>query len=208
MFFKFKESYPSIRVFENPILESMTHVHPLTPLFVWTPVIGFFLYDSMINKAMTLSELALWAVIALIVWTITEYVLHRFLFHFPAKSRTGQYMVYLFHGLHHEDPNDHTRLVFPPVPAFFIFCLLYLFFALFVSAQFINAFMAFFMVGYLAYDYIHYATHHFPMAGVVGRVLKKHHLQHHFKKEHARYGVSSPLWDIILQTMSGPKKNE
>lgn len=205
---KSKETYPSVRVFQNPVLESLTHVHPLTPLLVWTPVISYLIYDSLTAKQMSGQQLALWALIAFVVWSLTEYVLHRYLFHFPAKSKTGKYLVYLFHGLHHEDPNDPTRLVFPPVPAFFIFCLLYLFFALFVPAQFLHAFMAFFMIGYLAYDYIHYATHHFPMTSTVGRYLKKHHLQHHFKKEHARYGVSSPLWDLLFFSMTGPKKDD
>ena len=55
-----------------------------------------------------------------------------------------------------------------------------------------------FLIDYLIYDYIHYATHHFPMKNRVGRFLKKWHLQHHHTKEPIQYGVSNPLWDYVL----------
>lgn len=200
-----KQPYPSLRIFKNPVLESLTHVHPLVPLFVWTPIISGLIYYSVAEQGLGLVDLGLWAVVAFVVWTLTEYVLHRFLFHFPAKSRAGKYLVFLFHGLHHDDPNDPTRLVFPPVPAFFIFLLLYAFYSVFIPESAINAFMAFFMVGYLCYDYIHYATHHFPMKGKWARKIKKHHLQHHFQHKPAKYGVSSPLWDHVFQTVNASK---
>ena len=59
-------------------------------------------------------------------WTISEYCLHRFLFHFPARSRLGKWLVFLFHGNHHEDPKDKTRLVMPPAGAIPIMAVLYL----------------------------------------------------------------------------------
>lgn len=206
MFGQKKQAYPSLRIFKNPILESLTHVHPIVPLLVWSPVITGLLYYSVIRQALGPFDLLFWAFVAFVVWTLTEYLLHRFLFHFPAKSKTGKYLVFLFHGLHHDDPNDPTRLVFPPVPAFFIFLVLYAFFSLFVPESGIHAFMAFFMVGYLCYDYIHYATHHFPMKGKWARKIKKHHLQHHFQHKPAKYGVSSPLWDYIFSSVEASQK--
>lgn len=199
-----RETYPSIRVFENPILEALTHVHPLVPLLLWGPVaIGLMVYSLWIQE-LTLSSFLLTGFLALLFWTFLEYTLHRFIFHFNAKSEWGQYLVFLFHGLHHDDPNDPTRLVFPPFPAIIIVALLYSMFWLVIPFEYLQAFTGFFLVGYLCYDYIHYATHHFPMTSKVGRYLKKYHLQHHFKKEHARYGVSSPLWDYVFKT--APKK--
>ena len=58
-----------------------------------------------------------------------------------------------------------------------------------------------FLIGYLAYDMIHYATHHFPMKREPFKFLRRYHMQHHFKTPDQRYGVSSPLWDAVFGTM-------
>lgn len=191
-------SYPSIRIFKNSILEWCTHVHPVVPILLWGPVSLYWLYSGAFGQGLELGEVFLWAFLGLISWTLMEYLLHRFVFHFPAKSKVTKYLVFLFHGLHHDDPNDPTRLVFPPVPAIAIVFGLYHFFALIIPDSSHHIFMGTFMIGYLCYDYIHYATHHFKMTSKVGRVLKKNHLQHHNLHEPVKFGVSSPLWDYVF----------
>jgi sterol desaturase/sphingolipid hydroxylase (fatty acid hydroxylase superfamily) len=58
-----------------------------------------------------------------------------------------------------------------------------------------------FLLGYLAYDLIHYVTHHFPMRkGRILRFLKRHHMLHHYKTPDQRFGVSSPFWDWVYGT--------
>jgi len=141
----------------------------------------------------------------MILWTLAEYVLHRFVFHWNAKSRAGKYFVFLFHGLHHDDPQDPTRLVMPPVPAILIVSLLWMLFSAIFPYKYIDVIMAYFLIGYLCYDYIHYATHHFPMTSPIGKYLRKYHLQHHYSGEKSKYGVSSPVWDYIFGTVTGPK---
>ena len=195
-----------IRIFKNPFLESLTHVHPIIPLLLWSPFILFLFYRSLKVYELAWSQFLLIAPIALLVWTFSEYILHRFVFHFPAKSKAAKYFVFLFHGLHHDDPNDGTRLVMPPVPAALFIFLLYQFYALLVPANYLPAFMGWFLIGYLIYDYIHYATHHFPMKSKAARYLKAYHLKHHYSGEASRYGVSSPLWDYLFGTVTGPKK--
>jgi sterol desaturase/sphingolipid hydroxylase (fatty acid hydroxylase superfamily) len=32
------------------------------------------------------------------------------------------------------------------------------------------------------------------------KVIRQHHMAHHFKTPEMRFGVSSPLWDIIFRT--------
>jgi sterol desaturase/sphingolipid hydroxylase (fatty acid hydroxylase superfamily) len=200
------KKYESIRLFKNPILEACSHVHPIVPLIMWAPAAIYLGYAGILNNNLSLLQTLSWYAIGLFVWTFTEYILHRVVFHFPGKSKLSKQFVYLFHGLHHDDPDDPTRLVMPPVPAILIMALLYFLFGLIVPANFLEVFMSSFIIGYLCYDYIHYATHHFPMKSTVGRYLKKFHLQHHFRHEKAKYGVSSPLWDLILGTMEGPKE--
>lgn len=202
-----KHTSESIRIFKNPILESFTHVHPIVPLILWVPVILFLFYRGAALKAVSAVEFALLLLAGLLLWTITEYVLHRFVFHWKAKSRAGKYFVFLFHGLHHDDPQDPTRLVMPPVPAILIVSFLWMIFGAVFPAKYIDVLMAYFLIGYLCYDYIHYATHHFAMTSTLGRYLRKYHLQHHYAGEQSKYGVSSPLWDYIFQTVTGPKED-
>jgi sterol desaturase/sphingolipid hydroxylase (fatty acid hydroxylase superfamily) len=200
------KKYDSIRIFKNPILEWCTHVHPILPLLMWAPVVLFLGYRGAVLYNYSFMEWIGVSVIGLLVWTWTEYALHRWVFHWDSDTKIGQKFVFLFHGLHHDDPDDPTRLVMPPVPAILIMTLLYFAFSLVIPSRHIEGFMAFFIIGYLCYDYIHYATHHFPMTSKVGRYLRKFHLQHHNSKEEAKYGVSNPLWDYILGSVSGPSK--
>lgn len=188
----------SSRLFKNDLLEAATHVHPITPLVLWGPVVAYLVYWSLARLGA--GETALWAVLGLLVWTLSEYSLHRIVFHYEAKGRFGKYMVYLFHGIHHDEPSDATRLVMPPVPAIAIASLFYFLFATVVGPVRAKPLFAFFIVGYLCYDYIHYATHHFKCQGPVLKFLKRHHMLHHHLMSEGNFGVSSPLWDLILGT--------
>lgn len=202
-----KQNGESIRLFENDFLESLSHVHPIMPLVVWSPIILFLFYRAATVDSLSAMYFVIFFFIGLLVWTLTEYLLHRYVFHFNAKSKLGKRFVFMFHGLHHDDPQDPTRLVMPPVPAILIVSVLWQIFALIVPGQFMNVFMANFLIGYLCYDYIHYATHHFPMTSPIGKYLRKYHLQHHYSGEASKYGVSNPLWDYIFKTVTGPKEH-
>lgn len=195
----------SIRLFKNPILESFTHVHPIIPLVMWGPVIIYFFYQAYAVKEMSIIAMLIASMLGLFLWTFTEYTLHRFVFHYEATSTFGKRIVYLFHGIHHDTPQDKTRLVMPPVPGILIFLILRTLFALVIPDKFIACIMAAFLIGYLCYDYIHYGTHHFAMTSKLGKFWRKYHLQHHYCGMKCKYGVSSPLWDYVFKTVTGPK---
>ena len=195
-----KRAEPSVRLFQNDLLEALTHVHPIVPLLFWGPVAAFLLWRSVAVQELPASGLAAIGVLALVVWTLTEYCLHRFVFHFPAQGRVGKYLVFMFHGVHHAAPRDKTRLVMPPAGGIILLIVLYQVFRLAVPAPWLEPFLAFFIIGYLAYDYIHYATHHFAMRSPLLHFLKVYHLQHHYGAKGVRFGVSSPLWDRVFGT--------
>jgi len=195
-----EKPHQSIRLFENDFLERLSHVHPITPLLFWGPIAAWLIWRSVAVHEISGVALLGLAVAGVFTWTLAEYCLHRFLFHYPATSKLGKWLVFLFHGNHHHDPKDKTRLVMPPAGAVPIMAALYLLFGLVIPQPWIEPFCAFFILGYLVYDYIHYATHHFPMRNPVAKYLKLYHLKHHFSGEGGRYGVSSPLWDKILGT--------
>ena len=48
------------------------------------------------------------------VWTLTEYWLHRVVFHFEPERGIGARLHWMIHGVHHDHPNDPMRLVMPP----------------------------------------------------------------------------------------------
>lgn len=199
-----------IRLFKSDFLEFFSHISPVVVVALWLPISLFFLIRSIViaPKGGFPLYIPLGFLLGLVLWTLGEYVLHRFLFHFPAKSERTQRFIFLFHGVHHAQPQCKTRLVMPPVvaiPLAAIFLgLFYLIFALiFRAPQWIGPVFSAFLIGYLIYDLTHYATHHFPMRKGYFKFIKRYHMQHHYKTPDARYGVSSPLWDYVFHTKPG-----
>ncbi len=189
-----------IRLFENNFLEAMTHVHPAVPLCLWGPVALVLIVRGAWIHGYGAVDLGLMVLAAAFAWTFAEYAIHRFVFHFPARSRVGKYLVHLFHGVHHDAPNDRTRLLMPPAGAILIFGCIFGFFRMLLPHPWVEPFCGFFIIGYLCYDYTHYAVHFWPMKGRIGRSIKRNHLLHHFQEYQARFGVSSPLWDWVFGT--------
>ena len=87
----------SIRIFKNPILEAMTHVHPIIPLILWAPIAFYASYLSLTINGLSFIEFLLWGSLGLFVWTLTEYTLHRYMFHWNPSHAWGKRFVYLFH---------------------------------------------------------------------------------------------------------------
>ena len=133
------------------------------------------------------------------MWTLLEYVVHRYVFHYEPKTRAGKMVHFIVHGVHHDYPNDATRLVLPPIVSLPMAVLFYFLFT-FTFRSYAPPISACFALGYVCYDSIHYATHHFSMNNRVGRWLKQYHLRHHYKEDEAGFGVSSPLWDYVFKT--------
>ena len=193
--------YKSVRIFKSDQLEKLTHVHPITPLVMWTPIVGYCVYRAVTLYDWTAFELAGLALIALLTWTFMEYTLHRFVFHFAPEGKIQERLQFLIHGIHHLDPADPTRLVMPPFPGAVLGGVFFLSFRALMGPAWGEPFFAFFIVGYLAYDYTHYAIHHFTPRTTFGKTVKNHHMQHHFVDHDSRWGVSSPLWDKVFGTM-------
>jgi sterol desaturase/sphingolipid hydroxylase (fatty acid hydroxylase superfamily) len=196
-----------IRLFKSNFLEFFSHISPITVVVIWLPVALFFFIRAIVQAPPFIS----WAFIPLgfllgfFLWTISEYLLHRFLFHMPVKGEKAQRIVFLFHGVHHAQPQMKTRLVMPPVVsiplAAIFFGLFYLLFTLlFQAPHWVGPVFSGFIIGYLVYDLTHYATHHFPMRNGYLKFIKRYHMQHHYKTPDRRFGVSSPLWDKVFNT--------
>jgi sterol desaturase/sphingolipid hydroxylase (fatty acid hydroxylase superfamily) len=197
----------SVRLFESDFLEFFSHISPVTVTVIWLPVALFFLIWAIIHPdpASSAIYIPLCFLFGLFFWTFAEYNLHRFLFHFEAKSERGQKIFYLFHGVHHAYPQDKTRLVMPPAVSIPLAIVAYGLFYLVIAVVLKVPYWVFptfsgFILGYLTYDLIHYATHHFPMRNGYFKFIKRYHMQHHYKTPQQRFGVSSPLWDYVYKT--------
>ena len=188
----------SVRMFKSSFLELFSKVHWSVPLFLFIPAISYLLYLAVTSQSIGLLQVGAWFLGGIAVWTATEYVLHRWLFHYEPPGKLGKRMHFIFHGVHHDYPNDSWRLVMPPAVSIPLASLFYFLFRNVVVHDGFFSFFAGFLAGYLFYDMLHYAIHHAPMKGKIWMALKTHHLKHHFKDPDAGYGVSSPLWDVIV----------
>lgn len=194
-----KSKHPqSIRIFQSPWLEMLTHVHPLTPLLLWMPVVVVLLWKSFGVGRVASFQHATLGLSGLLCWSLLEYILHRFLFHFRAHSPIEKRIQFIIHGLHHADPSDATRLVMPPTVSIVLALLFYGIFRWLLGEILVRPFFAAFLVGYLAYDYIHFSVHHFTPHTRFGMSLKRNHMRHHFDPKGSRWGVSSPFWDHVF----------
>lgn len=188
----------SARLFQSDFLEIFTHVHPTIPLMVYVPVIAYFMYQGW--GVLTGAEIVVAFLGGVLVWTLTEYLLHRFVFHYEPTTNWGKQLHFLMHGVHHDYPNDSLRLVMPPVVSLPLALLFYAVFMVLLGDMLIWSFFPGFLLGYLWYDMLHYATHHFAMKNQVALWVKQHHMRHHYQTDDFNYGVSSPLWDFVFGT--------
>ena len=207
---KIDHSDEPVRLFRSNFLEFFTHISPVVVLIIWVPAVVFFVWRSADQVALPAGaswlQIPVAVLLGVFIWTLTEYVVHRFVFHYHARTPGLQKIFFMFHGVHHHQPQCKTRLVMPPAVSIPMAVLFYGIFYLAVgqllgAPSWVPALFAGFILGYLVYDMIHYATHHFPMRSGYLRYLKRYHMQHHFKTPERRFGVSSPLWDKVFGTM-------
>ncbi len=196
-----------IRLFQSDFLEFFTHISPVTVLVMWVPVAIFLLAYSVWSASGPgfAWHIPLGVIVGLVLWTLAEYTLHRFLFHYRPRTPRQERIFFLFHGVHHAQPQDKTRLVMPLPVSIPMAVLFYGLFTLVMAVllrapQWVNPLMAGFITGYLIYDMTHYATHHLPMRSGLAKFLKRHHMMHHYKDPDTRFGVSSPIWDWVFGT--------
>lgn len=190
----------SPQIFRHKIPDYLSRVHFSIPLFIYLPIIGYFLYRAIALYDLPGLTVAGLFMVAILAWTLTEYVVHRFVFHYHPKSKLGQQIHFLTHGVHHDYPNDSLRLVMPPGASLPLAVGFYALFYFTMGPVYAAPFFAGFVFGYLAYDMIHYATHHVKTKNKLFKRIQKSHMTHHYKEPDAGYSVSVLFWDNIFGT--------
>jgi sterol desaturase/sphingolipid hydroxylase (fatty acid hydroxylase superfamily) len=185
-------------LFASPTLDRLTRVHPAVPILLYGPVVVILTVSAAAAGAgLTLVPLV---VGGYLLWTLTEYWLHRIVFHFEPDSGVGLRLHYLIHGVHHDHPSDPGRLVMPPsasVPLAIVFCLA--FYGIFGDPTW-RGVAGGFIGGYVIYDTLHYMLHHHVPRSRLGRSLRERHMRHHFQDDTRGFGVSAPYWDAVFGT--------
>jgi sterol desaturase/sphingolipid hydroxylase (fatty acid hydroxylase superfamily) len=118
-------------------------------------------------------------VAGVVVWTLLEYLVHRFVLHDLLPAR---------HRIHHANPNEPVLTVFWQI--WTCFALVYL------IAD--GPFLAGALVAYGWYLFVHHCAHHRP-SNLPLSLIKHHETHHRFASRN--YGVSTTLWDRVFRTL-------
>jgi dihydroceramide fatty acyl 2-hydroxylase len=146
-----------------------------------------------------------WSALGLLVWTLFEHALHRFVFHAPLRSEAARAVLLIVHGHHHVWPRDRGRLTATPWQAGLTWLLAYGGFRAVLAPGDALAATAGLGLGYVAYEAMHFVAHHGRPRARWLRAIRAHHLRHHHEDPTSRWGISSPLWDVILGTRPRPR---
>jgi dihydroceramide fatty acyl 2-hydroxylase len=171
-----------------------------TPLYFYASVLPCLAFVA------TGQGLSSWSVILLLgsgflSWGLIEYGLHRFIFHYDARSRVGRRLLYQAHLAHHENPKASTGnfaslcLTAPIAAAYWLVA--WVATGSWPAASYLFIGMA---VGYLYYQWLHFQCHHGTSRLRLLRYLRNYHLLHHYKTPGLRFGVTSPLFDLVFGT--------
>jgi dihydroceramide fatty acyl 2-hydroxylase len=188
----------SPRMFESDFLDRFSRVHPAVPPILFVPVITILLVEGFIHGAGWTT--ALWVAGGYLFWTLTEYWLHRIVFHFEPERGIGARVHWIIHGVHHDHPNDPMRLVMPPSVSVPLAALFVFGFSVVLGTPGFLPFGAGFLGGYLFYDMLHYHMHHHRPRTALGKRMRELHMRHHFQDHERGYGVSAPFWDRVFGT--------
>ncbi|MCF6401646.1 sterol desaturase family protein [Chitinophaga filiformis] len=187
------------RLFESRYLEMLTKTHPLVIWAMYVPIISYMLYYSNTTLEFSIARVATVFLGAMFFWTLFEYIMHRYLFHFSSENPKVRRIIYVMHGNHHEYPRDKQRLFMPPVPSLILASVIFGAQYLFLK-EYTFMFFPGFILGYLIYGSMHYAIHAWnPPAKFLKPLWRNHHL-HHYKGDEKGFGVSSSMWDHIFGT--------
>mmetsp|Transcript_31740 Transcript_31740/g.36662 ORF Transcript_31740/g.36662 Transcript_31740/m.36662 type:complete len:381 (+) Transcript_31740:38-1180(+) len=137
-------------------------------------------------------------------WTLSEYVLHRYLFHLNEVllfNKWIRWFHFMIHGIHHLIPMDPDRLVFPPPLGYVISISIFAAHNCVFGGNLARILYAGTMFAYVMYDYQHWWLHHGKGGIEYFRDLKRYHNLHHFFDADQGYGITSKLWDFLFGTM-------
>ncbi len=125
-------------------------------------------------------------------WSFVEYGIHGLL------SHRFDTFVSPLHWMHHREP----RAVFTaPLAWIPVTSLAYGFLAFAIGPVAGLALILGLLLGFARYEYFHWRIHFREPRTARERMLRSHHLAHHFRDPNAYCGVTTRIWDRVFRTL-------
>lgn len=164
---------------------------------VFTPVIVSCLYVA--RSKLSFMAIALLFILGLLIWTLAEYLLHRFVLHgWPYFAK--------YHQAHHDDPR--AMIASPTLFSLGVFASI----ALLPATLLLGLWPALpcfagFLLGYVAFAAVHEIVHHSDSQHLLVRHFKLFHARHHHATEARNFGVLTSFWDKVFGTYEMPRRS-
>lgn len=182
---------------QNPEISGFIQTNPRHFYTVYLIMTSFFVYTAL--TAMPWHLMLGFFFIGFMLWSLAEYFLHRYIFHWQSNHFIARNLAYFMHGIHHVYPREVRVAITPLLITLPLAVMFYSLFVILFNNK-ASAVFAGFLSGYVLYTLIHNATHHFAMNLPLLRQLKKNHMHHHYFNHDGNFGVSTPLWDYVFRT--------
>jgi len=197
----------SPRMFDSNFVDFFSRTPWWSVPVIWGPIVlGFFGY-GIVTEGVVWYAAIIQALIGVVVWSLSEYWLHRTVFHWEPDNAFGRRFHFIIHGCHHTWIDDPFRLVMPPAAGAMIATVFWFAFkgtaaalAPWIDPTWVAPFMAGFLAGYINYDLTHYATHHVKLKNKRLIKIRAHHMNHHFNDPDKRFGFTTFIWDRVFGT--------
>ncbi|XP_019711179.1 dihydroceramide fatty acyl 2-hydroxylase FAH1 isoform X2 [Elaeis guineensis] len=192
------------RFFANDFLEMFTRTKWWVIPVVWIPVVCWLMSMS-ICMGHTVPQVAQMVVGGILLWTLIEYTLHRFLFHMKLQA-TGQipYIIFFMDAIISTRWMDYALFSHQLQQLFLVWAPIWSLIRLLTTPTTAPAIFGGGLLGYVMYDCTHYYLHHGQPSKDTARNMKKYHLNHHYRIQNKGFGITSSLWDVVFGTLPPP----
>lgn len=182
------------------VVMKVATIKQFTPLTL-SAVVALCLGLLVASEELSVLSILLLLIVGFLSWSPIEYVLHRFIFHYNSRSSLGRKLLYHAHISHHDNPEAISRhitslLLSAPVASIY-WLIVFLGTGSRATASYLFIGMA---AGYFGYQWVHFQCHHGKSRLRFLRYLRRYHLLHHYQTQDLRFGVTSPLIDLIFGT--------
>ncbi len=195
----------NIELFKHPFLNKLTRTNSYFVISVYVIISLSVFTFGVFEHGKSLLNMAASFLGGLLLFSLAEYVFHRYLYHSGENYLDNKNWQFKIHGVHHTVPREKNFLAMPLPLALFIAALLFGVFLLGFGEHVYFIFPGF-LIGYALYLFIHYKIHISSPPNNFFKYLWVHHHVHHHLHDETAFGVSSPLWDYIFRTMPPKKK--
>ena len=178
-------------------------------LMAWVRFCSFWIYPSLACLLLFLSlqqgtpwKQLLWLIpFGWLIWSLLEYALHRFFFHWIPHHRSIRKIVQSLHFNHHGDSRNPDKILVRPIYSLPVSALfLGGFYTVTGSLFAASALLTGLWLGFLYYEFVHYRLHLSKADGGLLKYQRQGHFYHHFVDPNHCFGVTSPLWDWVFGT--------